>query len=59
MRKKAATARAPWVLHFHEWDTIEQLRQSVRGATDTYFDETMEAPSVIGLHVVRDEVLAR
>jgi predicted RNase H-like HicB family nuclease len=39
--------------------TLEELRGMVREAVDCYFDETMEAPRVIRLHFVRDEVLAR
>jgi predicted RNase H-like HicB family nuclease len=38
---------------------LEELRDMVREAVDCYFDETMEAPKVIRLHFVRDEVLAR
>jgi predicted RNase H-like HicB family nuclease len=40
-------------------DTLEELRANVREAVDCYFDETMEAPKVIRLHFVRDEILAR
>jgi len=39
--------------------TIEELRERVKEAVDCYFDETMEAPKMIRLHFVRDEVLAR
>jgi predicted RNase H-like HicB family nuclease len=42
-----------------EGDTLEELRANVKEAVDCYFDETMEAPKVIRLHFVRDEVLAR
>ena len=42
-----------------EGDTLEELRSNVREAVDCYFDETMEAPRIIRLHFVRDEVLAR
>jgi len=38
---------------------LEELRANVREAVDCYFDETMEAPKIIRLHFVRDEVLAR
>lgn len=38
---------------------LDELRNMVREAVDCYFDETMEAPKVIRLHFVRDEVLAR
>jgi hypothetical protein len=40
-------------------DTLEELRAMVKGAVDCYFDETMEAPKLIRLHFVRDEVLSR
>jgi predicted RNase H-like HicB family nuclease len=41
-----------------EGDTPEQLRANVREAVETYFDETTDAPRIIRLHFVRDEVLA-
>ncbi len=40
-------------------DTLEEVRTMVKDAVDCYFDETMEAPRIIRLHFVRDEVLAR
>jgi hypothetical protein len=40
-------------------ENLEELRVNVREAVDCYFDETMEAPKMIRLHFVRDEVLAR
>lgn len=40
-------------------DTLEELRIMVKDAVDCYFDETKEAPKLIRLHFVRDEVLAR
>ena len=40
-------------------ETLAQLRINVKEAVDCYFDETMEAPKVIRLHFVRDEILAR
>jgi predicted RNase H-like HicB family nuclease len=52
-------ARALGLSIFTEGDTMEQLRQNVREAVDCYFDETMEAPRIIRLHFVRDEVMAR
>ena len=53
------TARALGYSIFTEADTIDELRDNVREATDAFFDETMEAPKVIRLHFVRDELLAR
>ena len=40
-------------------EKLEELRANVREAVDCYFDDTMDAPKVIRLHFVRDEVLAR
>lgn len=40
-------------------ETLVELRANVKEAVDCYFDETMDAPKVIRLHFVRDEVLAR
>jgi hypothetical protein len=37
---------------------VEELRAMVKNAVRCYFDESMEAPKIIGLHFVRDEVLA-
>lgn len=42
-----------------EGETLEELRVNVKEAVDCSFDETMEAPKVIRLHFVRDEVMAR
>lgn len=39
-------------------DCVEDVRRNVREAVDCYFDETMERPSVIRLHFVRDEIMA-
>lgn len=53
------TASALGVGIHTEGDTLDQLRANVKEAVDCYFDETMEAPRVIRLHFVRDEILAR
>lgn len=39
-------------------DTIEELRAMVRDAVRSYFDESMQAPKIIRLHIVREEVIA-
>ena len=39
-------------------ETVEELRQMVREAVECYFDNPEEAPKIIRLHFVRDEVLA-
>ncbi len=53
------TASALGVGIHTEGDTLDELRANVKEAVACYFDETMEAPAVIRLHFVRDEVLAR
>ena len=40
-------------------ETIEELRVNVREAVDCHFDDDEEAPRLIRLHFVRDELLAR
>ena len=40
-------------------ETLEELRAMVREAVDCYFDDADDAPRVIRLHFVRDEVMAR
>ena len=53
------TARALGHSIFTEGDSLEELRRNVREAADCYFDDEAQAPKVIRLHFVRDEVLAR
>jgi predicted RNase H-like HicB family nuclease len=42
-----------------EADTLDELRRNVREAVDCYYDDPAQAPKIIRLHFVRDEVLAR
>lgn len=51
------TARALGQSIFTEADTLEDLRANIREAVDCHFDED-QAPGIIRLHLVRDEVLA-
>ena len=39
-------------------ESLEELREMVRDAVSCYFDGEAEAPKLIRLHFVRDEVLA-
>ncbi len=50
------TARALGESIFTEGDTLEELRQNVREATECYFDDD-RLPKMIRLHFVREEVL--
>ena len=44
---------------FTQGDSLDEVRANVREAVDVYFDDSMEAPKVIRLHFVKDELLAR
>ena len=39
-------------------ESVEELRAMVREAVECYFDDAEEAPKLIRLHFVRDEVIA-
>ena len=51
------TARAVGESIFTEGDSLEELRANVRSAVECHFEEG-QAPKVIRLHIVRDEILA-
>ena len=51
------TARALGESIFTEADTLEELNSQVRDAVRCHFEEA-EAPKVIRLHFVRDEVIS-
>jgi hypothetical protein len=51
------TARALGASIFREADTVPQLRVQVRDAVSCHFEEG-QAPKVIRLHFVRDEVIS-
>lgn len=51
------TARALGASIFTEADTLEELHEQVRDAVRCHFDEG-EAPAMIRLHFVRDELIA-
>ena len=40
-------------------ESLDELRAMVRDAVECYFDTPSQAPKIIRLHFVRDEVLAR
>lgn len=39
-------------------ETLDELRAMVKDAVSCHFDETEDAPKIIRLHFVRDEVFA-
>ena len=51
------TARAIGQSIFTEADTLDELRANVRFAGECHFDDG-QAPKVIRLHIVRDEILS-
>jgi hypothetical protein len=51
------TARSVCESIFTEADTLDLLRANIRSAVECHFDEG-QAPKVIRLHIVRDEILA-
>lgn len=51
------TARALGQSIFTEADTLAELRANIREAVDCHFDDG-QAPDVLRLHMVHDEVLA-
>ncbi len=51
------TARALGQSIFTEADTLDELRANIREVVECHYDEG-QAPSVLRLHMVRDEVLA-
>jgi hypothetical protein len=51
------TARALGTSIFTEADTVPELHAQVRGAVSCHFEEG-QAPKVIRLHFVRDEVIS-
>lgn len=51
------TARAIGQSIFTEADNLASLRHAVRDAVDCHYDNTVDRPPVIRLHIVRDEVL--
>jgi len=53
------TASAIGVGIHTEADTLDELRANVKEAVDCYFDNASDAPALIRLHFVRDELIAR
>jgi predicted RNase H-like HicB family nuclease len=50
------TARAASESIFTEADTLDELRRNVREAVECHFDDG-QAPKLIRLHIVREEIL--
>ena len=50
-------ARALGYSIFTEGESLEELRKMVRDAVTCHFDELEDKPSLIRLHLVKDEVI--
>lgn len=50
------TARSVGASIFTEGDTLDELRKNVREAVDCHF-ENGDAPTVVRLHIVHEEIL--
>jgi len=50
------TARAAEHSIFSEADTLDDLRRNIREAVECHFDDG-QAPQLIRLHIVREEIL--
>jgi predicted RNase H-like HicB family nuclease len=43
---------------FAEGETIEELKENIKGGIDCYFENEADKPSFIHLHFFRDEIFA-
>ena len=43
---------------FTEAETLEELKKNIKGALVCHFDKKEDIPSIIRLHIVREETLA-
>ena len=51
-------AEAVGVGIFAEGETIETLKENIKGGIDCFYAESKDAPSFAHLHFVKDEVMA-
>jgi len=52
------TARALGQSIFTEADTLEKLKENIKDALKCHFDKDDEIPSIVRLHIVREETFA-
>jgi hypothetical protein len=51
-------ARALGQSIFTQGDTFEELRSNIRAALECHFDQKEDIPSIVRLHIVREEMFA-
>ncbi len=43
---------------FAEGDTVEELKENIKGGVECYFENSTDTPKLAHLHFVKDEVFA-
>jgi len=43
---------------FAEGETVDELKENIKGGIDCYFNKAKDAPVFAHLHFVRDEIIA-
>ena len=51
-------AEAVGVAIFAEGDTVEELKQNIKGGIECYYNKGTDTPSFALLHFVKDEIMA-
>ncbi len=51
-------AEAAGVGIFAEGDTVEELKENIKGGIECYFNNSAETPTFAHLHFVKDEIMA-
>ena len=51
-------AEAVGVGIFAEGDSVEELKENIRGGIECYFNNSTETPTFAHLHFVKDEIMA-
>ncbi len=51
-------AEAVGVGIFAEGDTVEELKENIKGGIECYFNNNTETPTFAHLHFVKDEIMA-
>jgi predicted RNase H-like HicB family nuclease len=51
-------AESAGVAIFAEGETVEELKENIRGGIDCYFNKSAETPKFAHLHFVKDEIMA-
>jgi len=52
------TAKALGQFIFTEADTLEELKENIKDALKCHFDKNEEIPSIVRLHIVREETFS-